>query len=119
MKKLAEFFTVVVFIIAFATSAFAASNESMEVPTGSWEYNAVAQLAAKGYFTDYADGLGGKSITRGDVASLLASALPVDMTQVSKEDAQLLERLVEEVRPELSFLGVGVNALDDVLIFHP
>jgi hypothetical protein len=118
MKKLAKLFTVVVFMIAFAAPVFAASNEFVEVPAGSWAYDAVARLAAKGYFADYPDGLGGKPITRGEVASLLASALPVDMTQVSEEDADMLEKLVDEVRPELSFLGVGVGALDDVSIFR-
>jgi hypothetical protein len=116
MRKLVELFTVAVFIVAFAAPVFAAS-ESMEAPivSDSWEYNAVAQLAAKGYFKDYAGG----AITRGDVASMLANALPVEMAQVSEEDADVLERLVEEFRPELSYLGVGVNALDDVVIFRP
>lgn len=108
-----------VFVTAFAVSAFAASNEFTEIPAGSWEYSAAARLAAKGYFRDYPDGLGGKPIPRGAVASMLASALPVDMTRVSKEEADMLEKLVEEVRPELTDLGVGVNALDDVVIFRP
>jgi hypothetical protein len=119
MKKLAEFLTVAVFIVAFAIPVFAAGNESMGIPTDSWEYDALAQLSAKGYFTDYPGGLGGKSITREEVASMLASALPVDLTQTSEEDVDTLERLVEEFRPELSYLGVGVNALDDVSIFRP
>ena len=118
MKNLVKLFTALVFISAFAAPVFAATNELMEIPIGSWEYNAVDQLAAKGYFTDYQGGLSGKSITRGEVASMLASALPVDMTQVSKEDADMLEKLVDEVRPELSSLGVGVSALDDVVIFR-
>jgi hypothetical protein len=115
MKRFAELFTVVVFIVAFVIPVFAASDESMEVPTGSWEYGAIEQLAAKGYFPDYS----GKPTNRGEAASMLASALPVDMTQVSEEDVDMLERLVEEFRAELAYQGVIVNALDDVDINIP
>ena len=119
MKKLAELFTIAAFIIAFATPVLAVSNQAMEVPADSLEYEAVVQLAAKGYFTDYPEGLDGRpSITRGDVASMLASALPVDLTQVSAEDEEMLEMLVEEVIEELAFLGVRVRALDDVAILR-
>jgi hypothetical protein len=116
MKKLTELLAVVVFIIVFATPVFAASNESVEIQADSWAYEAAAQLAAKGYFADYPEGLSGKAITRGDVAAMLVSALPADLTKVGEEDAEMLERLVDEVRPELATLGVGVAALDDVVI---
>ena len=115
MKKLAELFAVAVFIVAFAMPVFAVTDESTEVPKNSWEYDAVAQLAAKGYFTDYPGGLGEELIVRGDVASMLASALPVDMALVSKEDVEMLEMLVDEFRDELSNHGVkSIRALDDV-----
>jgi hypothetical protein len=120
MKKLAELFTVIVFVIAFAIPVFAASDESVDLTTGSWQYDAAARLADKGYFTDYPAGLGGLPIARDSVASMLARLLPVDMTQVSAEDADLLERLVDEFRAELSNYGViEVRALDDVDTVNP
>jgi hypothetical protein len=48
MKKLAELFTVIVFVIAFAIPVFAASDESNNLTAGSWQYDAVARLADKG-----------------------------------------------------------------------
>ncbi|MCL2165381.1 MAG: S-layer homology domain-containing protein [Oscillospiraceae bacterium] len=120
MKKLAELFTVVVFIIAFAAPLFAVSNEPVEVPAGSWEYDAIAQLAAKGFFADYPDGLGGAPITRDEVGAILESVLPVDVDQISAEDAQILELLVEEFGDELTDHGVKhIRSLGDVDKINP
>ena|GEM_PF-5241210 len=120
MKKLAKLFTVVVFIIAFATPVFAVSNEPVEVPADSWEYKAVAQLAAKGYFTEYPDGLNGNPITRDEVGAMIESALPVDMDKLSAEDADMLEMLVVEFRTELTEHGVKhVRSLADVDKINP
>jgi hypothetical protein len=121
MKKFAELFIVMLFVVAFAIPVFATSDdESINLTAGSWQYDAVARLADKGHFTDYPAGLGGLPIERDSVASMLAGLLPVDMTQVSAEDADLLERLVDEFRSELSNYGViEVRALDDVDKLNP
>jgi hypothetical protein len=120
MQKLAELFTAAVFVVTFAIPVFAASEEYINLTIGSWQYDAVARLADKGYFTDYPAGLDGLPIARDSVASMLARLLPVDMTQVSAEDAALLEGLVDEFRAELSNYGViEVRALDDVDMVNP
>jgi len=114
MKKFAVLFAVVV-LIAFAAPVFAATNPFMDVPMNSWAYDAVAQLASKGILSGYPDGLykGRQPMTRYEAASAIARALAyVDMTKASKQDVDMLKRLVIEFKDELDALGVRVDAIE-------
>ena len=113
MKK---FLTVlaVVALVAFAAPAFAA-NPFMDVPAGHWAYDAVAQLAAKGIVSGYPDGAfkGAQPATRYEVASVVARALAkVDAEKASKQDLEMLKKLVMEFKDELDALGVKVDKID-------
>ena len=120
MKKFAALLAVVV-LIAFAAPVLAATNPFMDVPMNSWAYDAVAQLASKGILSGYPDGLykGRQPMTRYEAASAIARALAyVDMTKASKQDVDMLKRLIVEFKDELDALGVRVDELErDMGIF--
>lgn len=81
-----------------------------------WAYDAIGQLAAHGILSGYPDGTykGQQQTTRYEMASALARALAVvDMTKASKQDVEMLKRLVVEFKDELEALGVRVDELDD------
>ena len=113
MKKFLAVLAVVA-IVAFAAPAFAA-NPFMDVPAGHWSYDAVAQLASKGIVSGYPDGAfkGGQPATRYEVASVVARALAYeDLRHASKEDLEMLKKLVMEFKDELDALGVKVDKID-------
>ena len=114
MKKFAAVLAVAV-LFAFAAPVFAATNPFMDVPMGHWAYDAIGQLAAHGILSGYPDGTykGKQPTTRYEMASALARALAVvDMTKASKQDVEMLKKLVLEFKDELEALGVKVDALD-------
>jgi len=113
MKKFVALVAVVA-IVAFAAPAFAA-NPFMDVPMDHWAYDAVSQLAARGIVTGYPDGAfkGEWKATRYEMASITARALAyVDMNKASKQDLEMLKKLVVEFKDELDALGVKVEELD-------
>jgi len=114
MKKF--FALVAVFaLVAFATPVFAAANPFMDVPMNHWAYDAIGQLAARGVLSGYPNGAykGNQPMTRYEVASAVARALAVvDMTKASKQDVEMLKKLVVEFKDELDALGVKVDQLD-------
>ncbi len=113
MKKFLAVLAVVA-LVAFAAPAFAA-NPFMDVPAGHWAYDAVAQLAARGVVSGYPDGAfkGAQPATRYEVASVVARALAkVDAEKASKQDLEMLKKLVMEFKDELDALGVKVDKLD-------
>lgn len=115
MKKLAVFAAVVA-LAALAAPAFSATNPFMDVPMNHWAYDAIGQLAAHGILSGYPDGTykGKQQTTRYEMASALARALAVvDMTKASKQDVEMLKRLVVEFKDELEALGVRVDELDE------
>ena len=115
MKKFAIAIAVVI-MAAFAVPAFAAMNPFMDVPASHWAYDAVAQLAARGVISGYPDGTykGAQPATRYEMASALARALAkVDMEKASKQDVEMLKKLIVEFKDELDALGVKVDKLDD------
>ena len=120
MKKFAVLLAITV-LIAFTAPVLAATNPFMDVPMNSWAYDAVAQLASKGILSGYPDGLykGRQPMTRYEAASVIARALAyVDMTKASKQDVDMLKRLIVEFKDELDALGVRVDALEkDMGIF--
>jgi hypothetical protein len=87
----------------------------MDVPLNHWAYDAIGQLAATGVLSGYPDGTykGRQPTTRYEMASALARALAlVDMTKASKQDVEMLKRLIVEFKDELDALGVKVDQLD-------
>jgi len=113
MKKILTVLAIAA-LVAFAAPAFAA-NPFMDVPAGHWAYDAVAQLAADGIVSGYPDGAfkGAQPATRYEVASMVARALAkVDMDKASKQDLEMLKKLVMEFKDELDALGVKVDGLD-------
>ena len=116
MKKRysAVFAVVLCTLMIFGGTAFAA-NPFMDVPAGHWAYDAVAQLAARGVVSGYPDGAfkGAQPATRYEVASVVARALAqIDMEKASKQDLEMLKKLVMEFKDELDALGVKVDGID-------
>ena len=115
MKKFVIAIAVVI-MAAFAVPAFAAMNPFMDVPASHWAYDAVAQLASRGVISGYPDGAykGAQPMTRYEMASALARALAnVDMEKASKQDVEMLKKLIVEFKDELDALGVKVDKLDE------
>jgi hypothetical protein len=114
MKKLLAVLAVVM-LAAFAAPAFAATNPFMDVPASHWAYDAVAQLAARGVISGYPDGTfkGPQPATRYEIASIIARSLAyVDMDKASKQDVEMMRRLIVEFSDELSALGVTVDGFE-------
>ncbi|AFM22517.1 putative S-layer protein [Acetomicrobium mobile DSM 13181] len=114
MKKLLALVAVFA-LVTFAAPAFAA-NPFVDVPMNHWAYDAISQLAAKGIIQGYPDGTyrGNHPMTRYEMSMLVARALAtVDMEKASKEDVEMLKKLVVEFKDELEALGVRVDALDE------
>ena len=102
-------------MVAFAAPAFAATNPFMDVPQGHWSYDAVGLLASRGIVSGYPDGAfkGAQPATRYEMASIVARALvTVDAEKASKQDLELLKKLVMEFKDELDALGVKVDSID-------
>ncbi|NLD96886.1 MAG: S-layer homology domain-containing protein, partial [Synergistaceae bacterium] len=117
MKKILALVAVVA-LVAFAAPAFANVNPFMDVPMNHWAYDAIGQLAARGVLSGYPDGTykGNQPMTRYEAASAVARALAVvDMTKASKQDVEMLKRLVVEFKDELDALGVKVDKIDSRL----
>ena len=113
MKKIFALIAVAA-LVAFAAPAFAA-NPFADVPMNHWAYDAVAQLASSGIVVGYPDGAykGGQPATRYEMAAVIARALAkVDMEKASKQDLEMLKKLVVEFKSELDALGVKVDKLD-------
>lgn len=102
-------------VVAFAAPALAATNPFMDVPQGHWAYDAVGLLASRGIVSGYPDGAfkGAQPATRYEMASVVARALvAIDADKASKQDLELLKKLVMEFKDELDALGVKVDKLD-------
>ncbi|MBR0205093.1 MAG: S-layer homology domain-containing protein, partial [Synergistaceae bacterium] len=115
MRKIALLLAIVS-VAVLAAPALSATNPFMDVPMNHWAYDAIGQLAAHGILSGYPDGTykGKQATTRYEMASALARALAVvDMTKASKQDVEMLKRLVVEFKDELEALGVKVAELDE------
>jgi hypothetical protein len=102
-------------MIAFASQAFSAANPFMDVPAAHWAYDAVASLAARGVVSGFSEGSyrGAQPATRYEMASVIARSIAtVDYDKASKQDIEMLKRLVVEFSDELSALGVKVDGID-------
>jgi hypothetical protein len=103
-----------VVLAAFAVPAFAATNPFLDVPASHWAYDAVSQLSSRGLASGFPDGTykGGNPATRYEIASFLARVLAyLDVEKASKQDLELIRRLVIEFSDELDALNVKVDGL--------
>jgi hypothetical protein len=115
MKKLLAA-VLVVALAMIAAPALAATNPFMDVPANHWAYDAVSQLASRGIISGYPDGTlkGAQPATRYEVASLIARSLArIDLEKASKQDVEMLKKLIVEFKDELDALGVKVDQLDE------
>jgi hypothetical protein len=117
MKKLLTAVLVTV-LAAFSAPAFSATNPFMDVPASHWAYDAITQLAGRGVISGYPDGSykGAQPATRYEVASVIARSLAkLDLEKASKQDVEMLKKLIVEFKDELDALGVKVDQIDERL----
>ena len=96
-----------------ATCAFAA-NPFVDVPSDSWAYKSVVELADAG-IVQGVDGSyfqGGRNITRYEAAEMVAKAM-AHMDKASVEQRALINKLADEYADELNNLGVRVSNLEN------
>jgi hypothetical protein len=103
---------ILIMLFSLASCAIAATNPFMEVPASHWAYDAVRQLAYGGVILGYTDTSENQQPrTRYEMTSIIARALPhVDLEKTSKQDFEILKRLIFEFSDELSAIGPGVSA---------
>ncbi len=96
-----------------ATCAFAA-NPFVDVPSDSWAYKSVVELADAGIIqgVDGSYFQGGRNITRYEAAEMVAKAM-AHMDKASVEQRALINKLADEYAAELNNLGVRVAALEN------
>ncbi len=92
-------------------TANAATNPFSDVSADHWAYDAVAQLKADGVIEGYGDDTyrGGRSITRYEMAQMVAKAMS---RHPQGTDKALVDRLAAEFSDELNSLGVRVANLE-------
>ena len=96
-----------------ATCAFAA-NPFVDVPSDSWAYKSVVELADAGIIqgVDGEHFQGQRNITRYEAAEMVAKAM-AHMDKASVEQRALINKLADEYADELNNLGVRVSALEN------
>ncbi|WP_199883825.1 porin [Anaerosinus massiliensis] len=92
--------------VAFAVPAFA--NPFADVEQGHWAYDAVEVLAKDGVIEGYGDGTfqGDKTITRYEMAQMVAKAMHKDLDGDQKAT---VEKLAKEFSSELKDMGIAVD----------
>ena len=104
--------TLVAAMAVGATCAFAA-NPFVDVPTDSWAYKSVVELADAGIIqgVDGSYFQGDRNITRYEAAEMTAKAM-AHMDKASVEQRALINKLADEYADELNSLGVRVFNLE-------
>ena len=99
--------------MAVGATTFAA-NPFVDVPSDSWAYNSVVELANSGIIQGV-DGVhfqGERNITRYEAAEIVAKAMAHE-DRANAEQRALINRLADEFSDELNNLGVRVSNLED------
>ena len=111
MKKTAVLSLALLFAAGGEGVSSAASNPFADVPADHWAYDAIAQLAEDGVIEGYGDDTfrGDRSITRYEMAQMVARAMAKNPTGVDKAR---LDQLAAEFSEELNNLGVRVSNLE-------
>lgn len=108
-KRLLKLAVTSALTVAFAVPAFA--NPFSDVPAKHWAYDAVNKLAQAGVVTGYEDGTfkGDKTVSRYEMASIVAAAMQKDLNSDQKET---VDQLSKEFATELNSMGIKVEAID-------
>ena len=111
MKKSVVSALTAALVVGAASTTFAAANPFSDVPANHWAYKSVTDLAAKGVIEGMGDGTfqGTRSITRYEMAQMVAKALAKNPTGADKAE---LEKLKAYFQDELNSLGVRVDELE-------
>ena len=114
MKTRLVIILALIFVISFAGTALADSGAKpfSDVPQSHWAYKAVIELARDGII-DGSAFEGNKSITRYEMAKLVAKAM-AKQEKVTAENKVLIERLVSEFSNELANLNVRVGNMEKI-----
>ncbi|MHB9038101.1 MAG: S-layer homology domain-containing protein [Armatimonadota bacterium] len=91
-----------------------------DVPRGHWAYDAVNELAGKGYVPGYPNGdfLGDRTLTRYEFATIVARILEgvneklAAKLTVSAQDLDKITKLAEEFKVELTVIGTKLGSVE-------
>jgi hypothetical protein len=116
-KRLLKVAVTTALTVAFAVPAFAApittttANPFSDVPAKHWAYDSVSKLAKAGVVTGFGDGTfkGDKTVSRYEMASMIATAMQKSLNNDQKE---IVDQLSKEFATELNEMGVKVEAID-------
>lgn len=100
--------------LAFSSICAFAANPFVDVPSDSWAYQSVVELADAGIIQGV-DGQyfqGNRNITRYEAAEMTAKAM-AHMDKATVEQRALINKLADEYANELNNLGVRVSALEN------
>ncbi|WP_094603000.1 hypothetical protein SPSIL_024690 [Sporomusa silvacetica DSM 10669] len=88
-----------------------AENHFGDVPAGHWAYDAINKLATDGVIDLYGQGSlrGERTITRYEMAQIVARAIWNSNKAASAEDKGLIDKLKTEFTDELNNLGISVS----------
>ena len=112
MKK--KIVTSLAAVMAVGAACAFAANPFVDVPSDSWAYKSVVELADAGIIQGV-DGQyfqGNRNITRYEAAEMVAKAM-AHMDKASVEQRALINKLADEYADELNNLGVRVSALEN------
>ena len=114
-----------------AAPAFAQQGSFPDVPENHWAYQAVNNLASKGYVLGYPDGrfLGKRTLTRYEFAMVInrivekmsqpaTPTAPPPASGLSDADAAEIKRLIDTFKVELATIGTDLTAIKAVLDEH-
>ncbi|MCI1247434.1 MAG: S-layer homology domain-containing protein [Megasphaera sp.] len=106
--------TALVATLAIGTACVFAANPFVDVPSDSWAYRSVVELADAGIIqgVDGSYFQGERNITRYEAAEMTAKAM-AHMDKASVEQWALISKLADEYADELSNLGVRVANLEN------
>ena len=96
------------------SSAAYAENSFSSVPKGHWAYDAISQLASRGFLDMSKENFdGSKTVSRFEIASLVSKAYEkMKETHASEYETQLVKRLCAEFHTELEAIGAKMEAID-------
>jgi hypothetical protein len=109
-KRLLKVAVTTALAASIAVPAFA--NPFSDVPAKHWSYDAVTKLAQAGVVEGYGDGTfrGDKTVTRYEMAQIVANAMTKSLNADQKATVEKLEK---EFATELNTLGVKVEGMQD------
>lgn len=113
MKKFQKISITLAVMSLIGFSGAYAENPFVDVPSDSWAYRSVADLANSGIIqgVNGKEFEGNRSITRYEAAEITAKAL-AQVTRASTSQRQVIYKLAREFATELQTLGVRVDQLE-------